>query len=98
MTFNSKKESTSDELIFNGISAFVSTRRSWTGTMTGLSSALRVSMNRETRTFMPRSSSALRVVINRVVNRLRNRGISVKFSRATDRNRTRLVKFSLKNS
>lgn len=86
---------TSEELVFRGIKTIVRTKRSWLGTMTNLISAIReFKLNAEEKRVMPKSPSALRVVVNRVVNRLRSRGISVRFGRTTDHTRTRFVKFA----
>ena len=84
-----------NEIVFARINTVVSSQSgsNWTGTMTNLMTALnRVSSKRQ-RTLLPGSPGALRVVINRVVNRLRNRGIGVRFGRTTDHARTRYVKF-----
>lgn len=92
---NNTRELTSDELVFRGIKTIVREKKRWTGTMTSLISAiLDRKLNAEERVVMPKSPSALRVVVNRVVNRLRSRGISVKFGRTTDHNRTRFVRFA----
>lgn len=86
-----------DDVVFNGVSAMVSRVRkgkSWTGTMTDLNAGLVSTLGTKSSSTLPGSPSALRTVLNRVVNRLRNRKISVKFGRTTDHNRTRYVKFS----
>lgn len=85
-----------DEVVFRGITS-VMERQSvsiWTGTMTNLTTALNRVLSRRQRTLLPGSPGALRVVINRVVNRLRNRGISVRFGRTPDHIRTRYVRFA----
>ena len=85
-----------NEIVFRGIISIMEGQSgsNWTGTMTNLTTALnRVSSKRQ-RTLLPGSPGALRVVINRVVNRLRNRGIGVRFGRTTDHARTRYVRFS----
>lgn len=66
----------------------------WTGTMTNLTTALNRVLSQRQRTIIPGSPGALRVAINRVVNRLRNRGIGVRFGRTTDHTRTRYVRFT----
>jgi hypothetical protein len=81
-----------DEIVFRGITSLVS--ENWVGTMTSLSNSLNRVISKRQREVMPRSPSALRLVINRVVNRIRNKGISVRFNRTTDHSRTRLVRFS----
>jgi len=85
-----------DDIVFRGVSSVVEkqSKDMWIGTMTELARALnRVSSKRQ-RTILPGSPGALRVVINRVVNRLRNSGIGVRFVRTTDHGRTRLVRFT----
>lgn len=98
MASNSKKnppKMTSDEIVFRGIKTIVREKKSWSGTMTLLATAIRkVNFTVEEKSVMPKSPSALRVVVNKVVNRLRHRGISVKFGRTTDHTRTRFVRFA----
>jgi hypothetical protein len=67
--------------------------RTWSGTMTELQVALGRALGKR-RSQLPGSPGALRVVVNRVVNRLRARGISVRFTRTPDHARTRYVRFS----
>lgn len=81
-----------NDTILDGVLMVLDNNKVWTGTMTDLKSTLVKVLGKKTT--LPRSPSALRVVINRVVNRLRNRGISVKFGRSTDHSRTRYVKLS----
>jgi hypothetical protein len=85
-----------NEIIFRGVTSIVEGQSGsvWTGTMTNLTTALNRVLSRKQRTLLPGSPGALRVVINRVVNRLRNRGIGVRFGRTTDHTRTRYVKFT----
>lgn len=66
----------------------------WTGTMTDLSSALVKVLGKRRSDVLPGSPSALRVVLNRILNRLRTRKVSVKFSRTNDHARTRYVTFT----
>jgi len=99
MTYNSKtnnEENTVDNVVFNGVYSVVERQNDgvWKGTMSELTTALRRVLSQKQRTLLPGSPSALRVVINRVVNRIRNRGISVRFGRATNHTRTRFVRFS----
>ena len=86
-----------DNIIYRGIYAVVNAESNgglWKGTMSELMTALnRVSSKRQ-RTLLPGSPSALRMVINRVANRIRNRGIGVRFGRTTDHARTRFVRFT----
>ena len=85
-----------NEIVFRGIISVIEDQSgsTWTGTMTNLMTALNRVASKRQRTILPRSPGALRVVINRVVNRLRNRGIGVRFSRSTDHARTRYVRFT----
>lgn len=86
------KSINTDEIIINGVMQMAQRGGTWSGTMTSLQRELsrEVGANRKS---LPGSPSALRVALNRVVNRLRNRRVSVKFIRANDRARTRTVKF-----
>ena len=104
MTSNSKKtvrrrttENNVESIVFNGVVSVVKGMRkgtAWTGTMTDLTTALVSTLGRKNSAMLPGSPSALRVVLNRVVSRLRNNKVSVKFGRTTDHNRTRYVRFS----
>ena len=102
MTINNRnvesvsQENNVDELVFRGIMSVTESQStsSWTGTMTRLTSSLNRVLSKRQRTFLPGSPSALRLVINRVANRLRNRGIGVRFGRTTDHGRTRFVRFT----
>lgn len=66
----------------------------WFGTMTELQTALVKVLGKKNSVVLPGSPGALRVVINRVVNRLRSRGVSVRFTRTPDHARTRFVRFT----
>lgn len=90
MTLNNSKNI--DDTILNGVLMVLDKNNIWVGTMTNLKSQLVVELGRKTR--LPRSPSALRVVLNRVINRLRTRGVSVRFGRTNDRTRTRYVRFA----
>lgn len=85
-----------NDIVFRGIVSVVQGQSgsNWTGTMTNLTTALNRVLSKRQRGLLPRSPAALRVVINRVINRLRNRGVSVKFTRSTDHSRTRYVRFT----
>lgn len=84
-----------EEIVLRGIISIMERNMSvWTGTMTNLTTALNRVLSQRQRTRLPNSPSALRVVINRVVNRLRSRGIGVRFGRTTDHSRTRFVRFA----
>jgi hypothetical protein len=104
MASNSKKvvrrtttETNVENVVYNGVVSVVKSVRkgnAWTGTMTDLNSALITVLGRKNSNILPGSPSALRVVLNRVISRLRNNKVSVKFGRTTDHSRTRYVKFS----
>jgi hypothetical protein len=85
-----------DDVITRGVNSIVErqTRGTWIGTMSELNTALNRVLSKKQRTLLPGSPGALRVVINRVANRLRNRGIGVRFGRTTDHSRTRFVRFA----
>ena len=85
-----------DDVVLNSILTVVERHdaRVWQGTMTELNSALARVLGRRRSTVLPGSPGALRTVTNRVINRLRSRGISVRFVRTTDHTRTRLVRFA----
>lgn len=85
-----------NNVIYRGISTVVERQFGgiWKGTMSELSTALNRVLSKRQRTLLPGSPGALRVVINRVANRIRNRGISVRFGRTTDHTRTRFVRFA----
>ncbi len=85
-----------DNVIFRGVNSIVErqSRGTWLGTMSELNTALNRVLSKKQRTLLPGSPGALRVVINRVANRLRNRGIGVRFGRTTDHSRTRFVRFA----
>lgn len=85
-----------DNMIFRGVNSIVErqSRGIWIGTMSELNTALNRVLSKKQRTLLPGSPGALRVVINRVANRLRNRGIGVRFGRTTDHSRTRFVRFA----
>lgn len=84
------------EIVFRGVISVMKGQSGsrWTGTMTNLTTALNRVLSRRQRTILPGSPSALRVVVNRVANRLRSRGIGVRFNRSTDHTRTRYVRFT----
>ena len=84
------------EIVFRGVVSVMKGQSGsrWTGTMTNLITALNRVLSRRQRTLLPGSPGALRVVVNKVANRLRNRGIGVRFGRTTDHTRTRFVRFT----
>lgn len=84
-----------NEVIFRGVTSVIEQSGGiWKGTMTNLTTALNRVLSQRQRTLLPGSPGALRVVINRIANRLRNRGIGVRFGRTTDHARTRYVRFT----
>jgi hypothetical protein len=85
-----------DDIVLSGVLTVLvrSNVRSWSGTMTELQTALVRVLGKKRSVVLPGSPGALRVVINRVVNRLRNRSVSVRFTRTPDHARTRVVRFS----
>jgi uncharacterized protein len=85
-----------NDVVYRGITSIMERQSvlNWVGTMTNLTTALNRVLSQRQRTILPGSPSALRLVINRVANRLRSRGIGVRFGRTTDHSRTRFVKFA----
>lgn len=85
-----------NEVVIRGVNSIMQAQSGsrWTGTMTNLNTALNRVLSQRQRTILPGSPSALRVVLNRVANRLRSRGIGVRFGRTTDHARTRFVRFT----
>lgn len=83
------------ELIVSGVISILNRRtsKSWTGTMTQLDETLHRTLRGKADDVLPGSPSALRIAINKTVRKLSKNNIKVKFSRATDRNRTRYVEF-----
>ena len=96
MASNSSRIMSVDEAVMTGVLSIINgnNARTWTGTMTELNSILKKVLGRRQSQVLPGSPGALRIVLNRVVNRLRNRRIGVRFARTTDHTRTRFVKFS----
>lgn len=83
-----------DNTVLTGVVSVLRNNKTWSGTMTDLNSALVKVLGKKSSQVLPGSPSALRVVLNRVVNKLRNKKISVKFARTPDHTRTRLVRFA----
>lgn len=96
MTLNSKTNSVDNLVLESVLNAIEDAEHNkWQGTMTELRPTLISSgLSKSQRSNLPKSPSALRVVLNRIANRLRTRGVSVKFGRTNDRTRTRFVKFA----
>jgi hypothetical protein len=93
---NTAADMSIDDVVFGSVLSFLDRQnvRTWTGTMTDLSTGLVRVSGKKISSVLPGSPSALRVVLNRVVNRLRNRKIGVRFGRTTDHTRTRYVRFT----
>lgn len=85
-----------DEIVLGKICTVIrdQSESNWIGTMSRLMTALNKVSSKRQREILPGSPGALRVVINRIINRLRNRGIGVRFARTTDHARTRYVRFT----
>ena len=85
-----------DDTVLNGILTVLvrNNGNTWSGTMTDLTAALSRVLGKRRSVILPGSPGALRVVVNRVVNRLRARRISVRFSRTPDHARNRYVRFT----
>lgn len=96
MAYNSSKIMSVDDSVLNGVLSIIqgSNKRMWSGTMTELGTNLIKVLTKKQSEMLPGSPGALRVVLNRVINRIRNRKVSVKFARTTDYMRTRIVKFT----
>lgn len=90
----SNKVNSVDNLVLEGTLKTLEDSSSWRGTMTDLNNALVKVFHKSSSKLktLPGSPSALRVVLNRIANRLRTRGVSVKFGRTTDHTRTRFVR------
>ncbi len=85
-----------DNLVVETLATFAQSNPSWTGTMTDLSRKLVGVVGRKNKDQLPGSPAALRRVIDRNISRIRNRKVSVKFTRTVDRSRTRLVTLASK--
>jgi len=100
MTLNSKTNKTVDvhDVVLNGVLSVINsgTDHQWRGTMTDLNRAIVKTLGKKISPTLPRSPSSLRVTLNRVVNRLRVRGVKVRFGRTPGYMRTRFVEFSVK--
>lgn len=91
MIYN-KEEVSVNDAILNGVINILDNNATgeWQGTMTKLGNALKRVLPKNERMLLPSSPSNLRVSLNKVVNRLRNRRVSVRFERTA---KTRLVSF-----
>jgi hypothetical protein len=92
---NNKTTNSSDmvsDVLVTSIKKIATSRKSpWVGTLSELGSVLETKV--ASPEVLPASPSALRVSLNKVVNRLRSAGVTIRFSRSTSHDRTRLVKF-----
>lgn len=96
MIYNSKiknRKNEVDTVVLNGVLSILEKNGSWVGTMTNLTTQLKRELGKKQAKMLPASPGALRVVLNRIVNKIRNRSVSVRFIRANDQIRTRFVKF-----
>lgn len=96
MALNSKKNDSvidSGDLVLEGVLTLLKNNNSqgWTGTMTELGDSLYSVLDKRKTLALPKSPSTLRVTMNKLVNRLRSRGIVIKFGRTPDSHRTRFV-------
>jgi hypothetical protein len=90
---NNNENKQISDAIFHGVKMIMKRRVTpLTTTMTQLNETLMNNMNVPAN--WPGSASALRVALNKVLNRIRNSGVSVRFSRAPEHMRTRLVRFN----
>ena len=85
-----------NEVLFKSLKKIVYKKGLWLGTMTDLNLAVGKTARLKAKV-VSASPSVLRLQLNKVVNRLRNAGLSVRFYRSPDKARTRLVKFSVSN-
>jgi|SRR5579885_2450889 len=99
MTYNREetmKVEVENTLVKSVISMLEKRSTPWVGTMTDLNGIVMKTVKKTgVPSSWPRSPSALRVVLNRVVNRIRNQGVSVRFVRSADHERNRLVVFKM---
>lgn len=95
----SNSKTNMEQIVLNGVLSVVNSQHEnsiWTGTMTDLQNQISKNLSRSERKNLPGSPAALRIVLNRIVNRIRNKRVGVKFYRTPGFARTRLVKFSVK--
>lgn len=99
MTYNKEemmKVEVENALVKSVVSMLEKRSTPWIGTMTDLNGVVVKQVGKTgVPSTWPRSPSALRVVLNRVVNRIRNAGVSVRFVRSPDHERNRLVVFKM---
>ena len=88
MTYKRTQKTVKSEVensLFKGVVSVLKKRDAWVGTMTELNAVVVKTLGKQVPAVWPGSPSALRVSFNRVVNRLRNAGVSVRFVRSKDR-------------
>lgn len=91
MTSN-REQNTVIDTLFNSVMQIVNRRSTpLESTMTELNKTLVKRLGNRVPSEWPGSPSALRLSMNKIVNRLRNAGVSVRFVRTTDHTRKRLV-------
>lgn len=74
------------ESIFSGVRGLLNKRKTpWVGTMSELNDILLSRGGGQVLETWPKSPSSLRLALNKVVNRLRNAGVSIKFTRSKSR-------------
>jgi hypothetical protein len=92
---NTSPNFSTEEVVFYGVLKILDSidDQIWFGSMTDLNADLVRVLKKDSVALLPRSPSALRVVLNRLVHRIRNRGVSVKFGKTNGTNSMRYVKF-----
>lgn len=98
MTYNREETmqvEVENTLVKSVISVLEKRSTPWVGTMTELNNTIVRTLGKKVPSSWPKSPSALRVALNRVVNRIRNAGVSVRFVRSTNHERNRLVVFKM---
>jgi hypothetical protein len=85
-----------EDVVLEGVLAVVDSHDEsvWEGSMSDLRESLVSSLPRNLASEVPQSPNGLRVQLNKVVNRLRARGVGVKFSGDFPRTHRRLVTFT----
>lgn len=88
---NKKMVDNVEDLVVEGVMDILKKNNEFVGTMTQLNSKLAKVVGKSNSEMLPGSPSALRIVIDRVSNRLRARAISVSFSMANNKARSRQI-------
>lgn len=79
------------DVVRERVIALIDRKEQFEGTMTQLNRAITSGIRRSVPAVWPGSPSVLRKVLNKVVSSLRKSGVSVKFMRTSDHERTRMV-------